>query len=102
VRLLVAVVVVVALAGSGRAAGDAAVEQDIRPLTPKVEQHIEMLTPGGEQHVQIVDAKGVQQIQGNATDSVATRGAKAVGKVVLTVVGAAVACGMMVASLLFI
>jgi hypothetical protein len=101
VRVLLVLAVLVPLAGSGRAAGESQ-QQDIHPLTPTVEQRIETLTPTGEQRVQMVDAQGMQQITGNATDSGATRGAKVVGKVVLTVVGAAVSCGMMLATLLFL
>jgi hypothetical protein len=78
------------------------VEQHVTPLTPPAEQRIEVLHPAGEQHVQALDGQGVQEITGDATDSVATRGAKVVGKVVLTVVGAAVAVGGMLAALLFI
>lgn len=95
-------VFVLVLGFAAVATGSGQMEQTVQPITPTVEQRIDVLTPSAEQRVEMVDPNNMQAISGDATDSGATRAAKAVGKVVLTVVGAAVACGAMVASLLFI
>lgn len=80
-----------------------AVEQTIEPLNPGVEQRVEIIGGGGDtqEQVRTVDAQDVETVVPHEPPSPAVKAASTAGKVVLGVVGAGVALGAMVASLLF-
>ncbi len=81
------------------ASGDAPPEQ-VTPITPHGEQRVDPVAPGGEQHVEVLDPSGVQQVTAGTKNPV-HRAADAVAKVVIVVVGAAIAVGTTIAGVLF-
>ena len=99
-RLAIGLATIVLAIGFGVVPGGA-VEQTITPLTPPVEQRVQQLGDN-EQQVRSVDAQNVETVVPHEPPSPAVKAASTAGKVVLGVVGAGIAVGSMVASLMLL
>jgi len=75
-------------------------EQTVTPIVPQREQRIEPIAAPDEQHVQALAGDGQQGVAAPATHGPLRQTADVAAKIVLSVVGGAIAVGSVIAGLL--